>query len=68
MKQFEFIKNKADAEESFVIVGRCADEILAYNPNLVSVFITGDREVKQQELWTGKARQKAGNKQDEANG
>ena len=38
MKQFEFIKNKADAGESFVIVGRCADEILAYNPNLVSVF------------------------------
>lgn len=46
MKQFEFIKNKADAGESFVIVGRCADEILAYNPNLVSVFITGDRESK----------------------
>ena len=32
MKQFEFIKNKADAGESFVIVGRCADEILPYNP------------------------------------
>ena len=39
MKQFEFIKNKADAGESFVIVGRCADEILAYNPNLVGPLI-----------------------------
>ena len=33
-------------KETCIIVGRCADEILAYNPNLVSVFITGDRESK----------------------
>ena len=43
--QSEIIRKLA-AKESCVIVGRCADEILAYNPNLVSVFITGDRESK----------------------
>ena len=45
LAQFEAIKKLA-SEEPCVIVGRCADEILAYNPNLVSVFITGDRESK----------------------
>ena len=45
LKESEIIKNTAE-KESCVIVGRCADEILAYNPNLVSVFITGDRESK----------------------
>ena len=29
-----------------MVVGRCADEILADNPNLVTVFITGDKESK----------------------
>lgn len=28
------------------MLGRCADEILAYNPNLIRVFITGDKESK----------------------
>ncbi len=47
IKQFGFLKKKADEEkESFVVVGRCADEILADNPNLVTVFITGDKESK----------------------
>ena len=46
LKQFEFLKEKADNNESFVVLGRCADEILAYNPNLIRVFITGDKESK----------------------
>ena len=44
MKQFEFIKNKADAGESFVIVGRCADYVLKDNPNVVSVFVHADEK------------------------
>ena len=40
IKQFNFLRKKADEEkESFVVIGRCADEILADNPNLVRVFI-----------------------------
>lgn len=47
IKQFNFLKKKANEEmESFVVVGRCADEILADNPNLVRVFILGDKESK----------------------
>ena len=47
IKQFNFLRKKANEDkESFVVVGRCADEILADNPNLVRVFITGDRDSK----------------------
>ena len=44
---FDFIRTKGDKEkESFVIVGRCAEYILRDNPNMVSIFILGNREVK----------------------
>ncbi len=47
IKQFNFLRKKADEEkESFVAIGRCADEILADNPNLVRVFIMGDKQSK----------------------
>lgn len=46
IKQFDLLRKKADAGESFVVVGRCADEVLAYNPNMISVFILGDTETK----------------------
>lgn len=44
--QFEYIKNKADSGESFVIVGRCAETVLKNNPGLISIFVLGDREDK----------------------
>lgn len=51
MKQFNFLQRKANEEkESFVVVGRCAEEILADNPNLVSVFILGDKETKMKRV------------------
>ena len=40
------LKKANEEKESFVVVGRCADEILAENPNLVRVFITGDKASK----------------------
>lgn len=47
ISQFNFLRKKANEEkESFVVVGRCADEILADNPNLVRVFVLGNRESK----------------------
>ena len=49
LAQFDAIKKLAD-EESCVIVGRCADYALADYPNVVSVFICADEEVKIQEL------------------
>lgn len=44
--QFEFIKNKAESGESFVVVGRCAESILANYDNLITIFIEGDKESK----------------------
>lgn len=44
--QFDYIKHKADAGESFVVIGRCADYILRENPALVRVFVLGDTEAK----------------------
>lgn len=44
--QFEYLRKKADSGESFVVVGRCAEEVLKDNDGLISIFILGDREVK----------------------
>lgn len=40
--QFEYIREKADSGESFVIVGRCAEEVLKGRKGLISIFILGD--------------------------
>lgn len=44
--QFDYIKARADAGESFVVIGRCADYVLRDNPGLIRVFILGDKEAK----------------------
>lgn len=49
LAQFDTIKHIAE-EESCVIIGRCADYALAEFPNVVSVFITADEDVKIQTL------------------
>ena len=47
IRQFNFIRKKAnEKKESFVIVGRCAEEILSDNPNMISAFILGDKDTK----------------------
>jgi cytidylate kinase len=43
--QSNAIKKLAD-EESCIIIGRCADYVLSDYPNHVSVFLSGDDEVK----------------------
>lgn len=48
--QFDYIKKKAEAGESFVIVGRCSETVLKDNSALVSLFILGDREVKVERI------------------
>lgn len=40
--QFHAIRQHAEAGESFVIVGRCADAVLDSYPGLISLFITAD--------------------------
>lgn len=42
--QFDFLRDKADAGESFVIVGRCSETILKQYESMISIFILGDRD------------------------
>ena len=44
--QFDFIKEKAAAGDSFVICGRCADYVLKDNPALISIFVLADENKK----------------------
>lgn len=44
--QTEFLKKKADAGESFVVVGRCAETALKGRDGLIKIFILGDKEDK----------------------
>ena len=51
ISQFNFLRKKANQEkESFVVVGRCAEDILADNPNVVSAFIFGNKECKMKRV------------------
>ena len=45
-KTFALIRSRAEAGESFVVVGRCAEQVLAGNPNLIRLFICGEKEEK----------------------
>jgi cytidylate kinase len=44
--QFDFIREKAESGESFVIVGRCAESVLRGYEGVISIFITGDKDYK----------------------
>ena len=44
--QFDYLLTRAREGESFVVLGRCADEILQGFPGLVSVFVLADEPFK----------------------
>lgn len=44
--QFEYLKERAAAGESFVIVGRCAETVLKNSKALISIFVLGDWDSK----------------------
>lgn len=44
--QFDYLRKKADAGESFVIVGRCSETVLKGYPGLLTFFILADEEQK----------------------
>lgn len=44
--QFDYLLTRAREGESFVVLGRCADEILQGFPGLVSVFVLADESFK----------------------
>lgn len=48
--QFEFLKEKAEAGESFVVVGRCAETVLKPYPAMIPIFVIGDKEKKRERI------------------
>lgn len=44
--QFDYLRKESAEGESFVIVGRCAEEILKDNPNMISIFVFADMDFK----------------------
>jgi cytidylate kinase len=44
--QFDYLKKKAAEGKSFVVVGRCAEGVFKDFPQLISIFVLGDRETK----------------------
>lgn len=44
--QFDYLRKKAEKGESFVIVGRCSEDILKEYDGLISIFVLGDMDHK----------------------
>lgn len=44
--QFRFLREQATAGHSFVVLGRCAEDVLREFPGLVSIFVLADTEFK----------------------
>lgn len=44
--QFEYLKKMADEGTSFVVVGRCSEEILKGYEGLIAIFVLGDIDKK----------------------
>ena len=47
---FDFIREKAESGESFVVVGRCSENVLRDHPGLISLFIRGDEAEKTERI------------------
>lgn len=44
--QFEYLRERANSGESFVVLGRCASYILREYDGLIKVFVTGEKDAK----------------------
>ena len=47
MMQFNFLREKAEKGESFVVVGRCSETILKDYAGLISIFIITEKPIKK---------------------
>ena len=50
LMQFEYLQEKAKAGESFVVVGRCGEDVLKEYDALVSIFVLSDKEAKKERI------------------
>lgn len=44
--QFDYLKERAESGESFIVLGRCADYVLREYEGLVKIFVTGEMDTK----------------------
>lgn len=45
-RTFQMLRTKAAQGESFVVLGRCGEQVLKGNPNCISIFICGNPQFK----------------------
>ena len=45
--QFDYLRKRASRGDSFVVVGRCSEDILKEYKSMISIFILGDPECKK---------------------
>lgn len=50
MLQFEHLREKARNGESFVIIGRCGEDVLKEYDCMIPIFVLGDKEVKRERI------------------
>lgn len=50
LMKFEYLRKKAANGDSFVIVGRCSEDVLKEYDGLVSIFVLGDKKVKRKRI------------------
>lgn len=48
--QFQFLRNRAEQGESFMVLGRCAEEVFRDHPGLITIFIMADVDFKTARL------------------
>ena len=48
--QFSYIKERAEEGTSFVVLGRCAEEVLKDYPGLIRIFVRAEEDFKSQRI------------------
>lgn len=48
--QFDFLRQKAKAGESFIVLGRCAEDVLRGTKGLISIFLLADQDTKAKRI------------------
>lgn len=48
--QFDYLRKKASRGDSFVVVGRCSEDILREYSSMISIFVLGDMECKKSRI------------------
>lgn len=48
--QFDYLQKKAKAGDSFVVVGRCSENVLKKFDCMISIFVLGDKQKKLERI------------------